>query len=159
MVSVKALTADAGRRVLLYELLGFGLIVVLSWADELIGLPARLFSGNVSQGGWQEIVLETLIVLAVAAGTMYFTSRLVRRLLYLEQFLRICAWCQKINYDGKWLPFADFVRAASEERLHCTHGICDQCAEEVMKSLHHELSGGIEEPARLEVRAPGQHQG
>src|SRR5436305_199634 len=82
-------------RVLWYEVLGFGLIVALSWANELFSLPALIF-GVPHQPNWRESASETLIVALVAIPVIALTGRLVRRLRHLEEFLRVCAWCRKV---------------------------------------------------------------
>src|SRR6267378_5729202 len=88
-------------RILWYEGLGFLAIITLSWVDELFDLT-HLVGANQFTPNWRESALETLIVVLVAIPVMILTRKLVSRLYYLEGFLRVCAWCKKVHYNGKW---------------------------------------------------------
>lgn len=112
------------RTVLWYEIGAFILLIVLSWADELLGIPARLFGGP-HQPNIPEAVLETIVILLVAIPIVIRTRRVVARLFYLEGFLKVCAWCQKVEHEGAWVPIAEFFRQRFDART--SHGICPDC--------------------------------
>jgi hypothetical protein len=115
---------------LLYESLGFVLLITVSWLDELMGLPALLF-GSAVQPNWHEAALETVIILGAAIPTLWLTRRLVRRLVYLEGFLHVCAWCRKINVnDDQWMPMEEYFK--TELNTKTTHGICQECSEKFL---------------------------
>ncbi|MCX8012650.1 MAG: hypothetical protein N3A64_05820 [Desulfobacterota bacterium] len=80
----------------------------------------------------------------------YFTRTLVEeRQKYLvlsptttansDDFLRSCSWCKKIFLDGSWLEVEEAV--AQRQIFHhpflppITHGICEQCYENMTKVL------------------------
>ena len=118
------------RRLLLYESLGFVLLITVSWLDELMGLPALLFVSAV-QPNWHEAALETVIILGAAIPTLWLPRRLVRRLVYLEGFLHVCAWCRKINVnDDQWMPMEEYFK--TELNTKTTHGICQECSEKFL---------------------------
>ena len=118
------------RRLLLYESLGFVLLITVSWLDELMGLPALLF-GSAVQPNWHEAALEAVIILGAAIPTLWLTRRLVRRLVYLEGFLHVCAWCRKINVnDDQWMPMEEYFK--TELNTKTTHGICQECSEKFL---------------------------
>jgi hypothetical protein len=121
---VEADTKTGARAVLWYEIGAFGLLIALSWADELLGLPARLFGGPHSPN-IPEAVLESLAILAVAIPVTVRTRRVVKRLFYLEQFLQVCASCQKVQQGRHWIPIAEFFK----QRFDATtsHGMCPEC--------------------------------
>src|SRR5262245_1276371 len=50
--------------ILWYVSLGFSLIILLSWLNELLSLPTRLFGGTYSPN-WHEAIIETIVVVAV----------------------------------------------------------------------------------------------
>ena len=50
------------KLLLWYQSLGFGAIVVVTWLDELLSLPTRLF-GGVQHSNWREAVIETFVAL------------------------------------------------------------------------------------------------
>jgi hypothetical protein len=110
------------------QIIGFLLLVLLSWADEIFSLPAIIFNKLGDEGGIEEAILETVVISIVGAILIYSTNRLLSRLAYLENFIRVCAWCKKINLDGKMYNFEEFMQKVSDTPV--THGICDHCASE-----------------------------
>jgi hypothetical protein len=117
------------HKLLLYEALGFALLITVSWLDELIGLPSLLF-GSDSHPSWHEAALETVVILAAAAPTMFLTRRLAQRLAYLEGFLRVCTWCRKVNANDRWMPIEEYFK--TELNTKTTHGICQECSEKFL---------------------------
>lgn len=113
------------QRVLIYESLGFAILIAVSWLNELIGLPALIFGQSV-HSNLHEAVLETVIILAAAAPTLWATRRLVQRLVYLEGFLHVCAWCRKIHVEDKWMGLETYL--ATELDTKTSHAICPECA-------------------------------
>lgn len=73
------------------EIIGFLVIIALSWADELFG----------------------------------------RRLHYLEEFVRVCAWCRKLNVGEEWIPVEEFFERKFETMT--SHGMCPACLVEQRK--------------------------
>ena len=113
-----------GSRVIWLELAGFAIIIALSWANELAGLT-RVLLGGAQQTDWRESVIETLVVVVVAVPVVGVTRRIVSRLHYLEGFLRICAWCRKLNRDDEWISVEDFFERGFETTT--SHGMCSEC--------------------------------
>ena len=118
-------------RILSYQAIGFLTIIALSWINELGDLP--YFIGVRYLPNWRESLLETLIVLLVAAPVMVLTRRLVSRLYYLEGFLRICAWCKKLEHDGEWVPVEEFFEHNFQTAT--SHGMCLACADQVKAQM------------------------
>jgi hypothetical protein len=118
--------------VVAYEIVGFLAIIALSWMNELLGLPGLIF-GRHHPGGWHESLLETTIVLLVAIPVVVATRQLVTRLHYLEEFLRLCAWCRKIRMDNEWISLEDFFERRFDTRT--SHGICPACRAEQRKAV------------------------
>ena len=106
------------------EIAAFGLIIVFSWADELFGLPARLFGGPF-RSNIGEAILETLVVLLVAVPILIHTRRVVSRPFYFEGFLRVCAWCKNVEHQGDWIPVGEFFQERFETAT--SHGMCPAC--------------------------------
>ena len=48
-----------------------------------------------------------------------------RRLAYLESLLILCAACQRVADEGRWMAFEMFVQ--SRDRTETTHGMCPDC--------------------------------
>jgi len=114
----------SARELMWFEVAAFGLIIALSWADELLGLPARLFGGPF-RSNVGEAILETFVVLLVAVPILVHTRRVVSRPFYFEGFLRVCAWCKNVEYQGDWIPVGEFFQERFETET--SHGMCPAC--------------------------------
>jgi hypothetical protein len=114
----------SARELLWFEVAAFGLIIALSWADELLGLPARLLGGPF-RSNIREAVLETLVVLLVAVPILIHTQRVVSRPFYFEGFLRVCAWCKNVEHQGDWISVGEFFQERFETKT--SHGMCPAC--------------------------------
>jgi hypothetical protein len=64
--------SHAGSRVVWLELVGFAIIIALSWANELAGLTRVLLGGH-QQTDWREGVIETVVVVVVAVPVVVLT--------------------------------------------------------------------------------------
>jgi hypothetical protein len=124
-------TSRGASRVILIESIGFGVIIAISWLDEVARLPQALF-GEVGYVNWKESALETAIVLMVAIPTLVSSSRVTRRLYHLEGFLRLCSWCRRLEADGKWVQVEDFV--AHRLDTATSHGICPDCNAKMLET-------------------------
>ena len=118
------------KRVLWYENIGFILIIVLSWVDEILNLPQLLF-GGVEHSNWRESAMETLLILVVWLVIYNLSRRVLARLFYLEGFLRVCSWCRKINHEDRWIPLEEYF--ASGYNTQISHGICPDCLDKFSK--------------------------
>ena len=119
-------------KALWYEVIGFSLIIALSWANELANLSQLVF-GGVYQPNWRESTVETAIVILVAIPILVLTVRLVSRLYYVEGFLRICSWCRKLEYDGQWVQLEEFFQRGFDTQA--THGMCPDCHTKAIQEL------------------------
>jgi len=120
-------------QVVLYETLGFLAIIILSWMDELIGLPSLLFGGAPHHPDFRESAMETMVVLIAATPILLLTRRLVSRLFYLETFLKICAWCKRVDAGGRWVPMDMYLAAGFGQRT--THGMCPECYAKIKSEI------------------------
>ena len=116
--------------ILWVEAVGFLLIIGLSWANELWRLPHLVFGGT-GRTDWRESAMETVVVLGVWAVTYRVTRRLVDRLVHVEGYLRLCAWCRRLgDEDGAWLPTEEYFAKHLDAKT--THGICPDCARKLL---------------------------
>ena len=123
------------QHIVLFEIIGFFLIILLTWLDELFSLPSLLF-GGVYLANYPEAIIESLIVLMVATLVILSTRKLLARLHYLEEFLRVCAWCRKVEYEGQWLPLEDYFDRRFN--VKSSHGMCPECFVRVSKENEEE---------------------
>jgi len=99
--------------------------MVISYLDELIKLPSLIFSDDPFAFVFRRSTLDMLIVLAVWLLVSASTRRVLERVRYLEKFMRVCAWCRKIDYKGEWMRLEDFMEQGFDTPT--THGICPEC--------------------------------
>lgn len=118
------------NKIIRIEVQVFSLIILLTWVDELVNLPARLFGGEYHTN-YPEAMLETLIVLGVAIPVIALTKKLLARLHYLEGFLRVCAWCRMVDHDGHWLVLEEYFQRRFSTAT--SHGMCPECYAKVSK--------------------------
>lgn len=118
-----------GSRVLWYESLGFGLILLLSWLNRAIDLPQIILGRNPNIAKWRDGFMETFLILLIWAFVLSLTKRLVDRLHHLEGLLRICAWCRRVGTGERWMKLEDYF--AEDLHIGTTHGVCPDCRKAV----------------------------
>lgn len=137
------------RQVLSYQSFGFLAIIALCWLNSLLGLPALILDGDLGVSDFKSPVLQMLMVLAVWLLVSASTRRNLDRLKYLEEFLRVCAWCRRIDCNGEWMRMEKFLARGFDTPT--THGICEECLEKHAESLGRKKAtqqvGGKELPA------------
>jgi hypothetical protein len=112
------------NHILWVEATGFSLLIVLSWLTEVIRIPHFLFNEPFSPN-WHRALLRTLIIGLIWLWVHIVTRRLLKRLHYLEEFLRICSWCRKVCHDGQWMELEKYF--SSKFATPTTHGMCPDC--------------------------------
>lgn len=117
----------------MYQNLGFLCILIICYMDELLRLPTLVFSENPFAFLYRRTTLDILLVLAVWFLVSTSTRRILERIHYLEKFMRVCAWCRKINYQGEWMPLEEFMRQGFDTPT--THGICKDCLARQQEAL------------------------
>jgi hypothetical protein len=115
-------------KIVLYQNLGFLAIIALCYLNDLLKLPELIFSGQVMSVVQSRATLEMLLILAVWFLVSNSTRRVLERIRYLEKFMRVCAWCRRINYQGRWMPLEEFLQMGFD--TPATHGICKDCLNE-----------------------------
>lgn len=112
-------------KILLYQSLGFLSIIGLSWLDESLGLSTLIFGEHSFVPEFHASILAMLFILAVWLLVTASTRRMLERVKYLEGFLKVCAWCRRIDHKGQWMPLEDFMREGFDTPT--SHGICETC--------------------------------
>jgi hypothetical protein len=112
-------------KIVLYQNLGFLGIIILCFLDELLKLPSLLFSDHPFAFVYRRSTLEMLLVLGVWFLVSMSTRRVLERVRYLEKFMRVCAWCRRINYHDEWMRLEEFMQQGFDTPT--THGICAEC--------------------------------
>lgn len=132
------------RRLLVYEAIGFAILILISWLDEIYDLPSLLFGGTPGHN-WHEAALETFIIIAAGVPTFWLTRRMARRLVYLEGFLRMCGWCRKIGVHDQWFSIEEYFKY--EFKTQTSHGVCLDCAAKLKQEAEVMQGSGSLQPA------------
>ena len=118
--------------ILTVEVLGFFAVLAIIWLDEFVDIPALYFGAPNTPPRPQEYWFESLAVFFLAVIVVWTTFWIFRRLRYLEQFVRVCAWCRKVLVNDQWVSFEEYMMTQYD--LHSSHGICPFCAERLSKT-------------------------
>jgi hypothetical protein len=118
-------TKQSVNSVLKQEAIAFSVILLLIWITEFAKIPHRFF-GEPDQILWFRVLFRTAVVTIIWMWVHFTTKRLLRRLHYLEEFLLVCSWCQKVGHEGKWLTMEEYF--GSKFNTQTSHGICPECA-------------------------------
>ena len=119
---------DAAKKALHYQLIGFGGVLVIFWIDQMFDIPHQLFGGNETVADWVEAIVESILIIGLCAITVTLTSRLLKRIAYLEGFLHVCCFCKRIRIEEEWIPIEKFL--SEKTSLSMSHTYCPDCAQE-----------------------------
>ncbi len=115
-------------KVILYQNLGFLVVIALGFLDEITRLSSLVFGDAARTWELRRSTLGMLLVLGVWFLVSMSTRRILNRLHYLENFMRVCAWCHHINFKSEWITMEEFMRQGFDTPT--THGICPTCLAE-----------------------------
>ena len=131
-------------RIVVYQNVGFLAVIALCFLDELLQLPSLIFSGHPFVVLYRRPTLEMLLFLAVWLLVSNSTRRLLRQMRQLEDFLRVCSWCRRIDYKGEWMPLEEFMEQGFDTPT--THGICPECLRQKKDAIEKERRARQSEP-------------
>jgi CHASE3 domain sensor protein len=69
-------------------------------------------------------------LLILSATVIIYASVLILRIRQLQSIITICAWTQKVNFNGKWMPMEEFLWRRF--RVKVSHGISEEAFDGVM---------------------------
>ena len=107
-------------------------MIAMSWLTELLRIPHYLF-GQPFTPNWQRAALRTFVVLFIWLWVYLVTKRLLQRLHYLEEILRVCGWCRRVRHDDKWMTMEEYFSTQLATRT--SHDICPECLEKQLKEM------------------------
>ncbi len=115
----------AVNEALVLEALGFIFVALLIWVNEYLDLPHLVFGSTATPFRPVQVAIESGFVLLLGAAVTGVSGLTFRRLAYLESLLILCASCQRVGDEGRWMDFEGFVEP--RDRLETTHGMCPDC--------------------------------
>jgi len=120
-------------KIVTYQNVGFLAIIVLCYLDELLTLPSLIFSDHPFDFVYRRPMLEMLLFLTVWLLVSGSTHRLLKRVQDLEAFMRVCAWCRRIDCKGQWMQLEEFMQQGFDTTT--THGICPECLQQQREAI------------------------
>jgi hypothetical protein len=115
------------------EAVGFGLLMFLLVADEVIDLPHLLLGAPRTPIRISELVIEVGATLVMGVGVIVASWRVNRRIACMESLILICGACRRVSADGRWMAFEEYIERRNDRRT--THGVCPACCERMMGAL------------------------
>jgi hypothetical protein len=116
------------KKIIGYETLGFVLIIILLWLDEILDFPHYLLGAPATPINWQESLLESSATFLLGIYVIYMSYRMLRKMKYLEGFLPVCSFCKKIRIDNEWIQLEQYISAHSDAVF--SHSLCPDCMQE-----------------------------
>lgn len=113
------------KKVLFYQAVGFLTLILISWLMEATDLRALILGQHPYISDYSESAFEMLFVFVVWLLVAGSTRRLLGQVRYLQGFMRVCAWCRRINCKDQWMRLEQFMHERFDTRA--THGICPDC--------------------------------
>src|SRR4029434_11108061 len=103
--------ARAVNEALLLEALGFIFVALLIWVHEYLDLPHMLLDAPPTPWRPVEVAIESGFVLLLGTAVTGVSWLTFRRLAYLESLLILCAACQRVGDEGRWMDFEVFLHS------------------------------------------------
>lgn len=72
-----------------------------------------------------------LAIASLLAGAVAWV--VIRRLHQLEGLIKVCAWTQRVQWQGQWISFEEYL--AKRFNIHCTHGISEEAAQQLGRAI------------------------
>lgn len=112
------------KKIIWYECIGFTVIIVFLWIDEIVDIPHMIFGAPQTPINWQESLFETVLVSILAAIIIKFSENCIKEIKYLQEITVICTLCKRIKSGDRWI-----TQVAPADKSSIVHGICPECAQ------------------------------
>ena len=70
-------------------------------------------------------IIRTVVIVLIWIWVHLATRQLLKRLHYLEEFLRVCSWCRKVSSGHEWIDMERYLN--SKFATKTSHGMCPDC--------------------------------
>jgi len=114
-------------KVLLCQSLGFLALIAVCLFDERVGLASLVFGNSLYVVDYRESALKMLLILCTWLLVGGSTRRILAEAQHLAGFMRVCAWCHRIEHKGHWMRLEEFLKTGFDTPT--SHGICLECLE------------------------------
>jgi CHASE3 domain sensor protein len=101
--------------------------------DQVLSLRQKTTQSDVDARATVSTVLLTVTAAAILGAWV-----LLLRIRQLQTIITICAWTQRVNFNGKWMRMEDFLW--NRFRVKVSHGISEQAFEGVVGMVGKKLT-------------------
>src|SRR3974390_3182687 len=120
-------------KVLWVQSAGFLAVIAVCMLDELVGLTNLIFGNQSYISDFRSTILKALLILGVWLLVTGTTRRVLDHSRYLESFMRVCAWCRRIEHKGQFMSLEEFFKQGFDTPT--SHGICQECLEKTKAAI------------------------
>ena len=78
-------------------------------------------------------VTNVALLVLLVAPLLYFSRKLVKEIIYLEEMIHMCAWCKRIKSEDEWLSLEEYIVTHAVKKT--THGVCPECHKKVLEEI------------------------
>ncbi len=79
----------------------------------------------------ENLNIGLLVVATLLAGAA--AVAVIHRLHHLEGLIKVCAWTQRVQWEGRWISFEEYLERRFN--IQCTHGISDEAAQKLGRQI------------------------
>ena len=146
--AVDGVRSDQSRSDL--ESLHSSFAAMLNKESQAIGRQRELVE---SRSNIREII--TLVLLALSTAVVVGAGILFLRIKQLQNIITVCAWTQRVNYNGRWMRMEEFLW--ERFRVKVSHGISEEAFDGVMGIVGKNLTISDDRVERPTTPVPTKH--
>ena len=135
-------------KVLWFQSVGFLAIIGVCMLDELVGLSSLILGEQSYISDFRQTILKAVLIFGVWLLVAGSTRRVLEHMRYLESFMKVCAWCRRIEHKGHFISLEEFFEKGFDTPT--SHGICQDCLDKTKVAI---------ERAKLAKKAAGDQPG
>lgn len=121
------------KMVLLTEFLGFSLVILILWANEVLDIPHEFLGSPPTPVNWEEALFESILVLLLGLYVMLVSWFVFVGIESSDSRPKICPACKRIKTGGTWSVFPDDSDAPETSDME--QSLCPDCFDKVIKHL------------------------
>jgi hypothetical protein len=91
-------------------------------------------------------------LLFLSGAVVFWAGVMVLRIRQLQSIITICAWTQRVNFNGQWMSMDDFLWRRF--RVKVSHGISEQAFEGIMGMVGKNLTVSDSRPEKFIAPQP-----
>jgi CHASE3 domain sensor protein len=107
------------------------------------------FREKVTQSDVDARATVSTVLLCMTAAAIIGAGMLLLRVRQLQSIITICAWTQRVNFNGKWMRMEDFLWRRF--RVKVSHGISEQAFEGVVGKVGKNITVSGNRPDKFNI--------